>query len=182
MNTYDKLHQIRTGRHLARLTRSRQSSVHDHGFILDLSPTLVLIHSESDFLLDGYSVLRTPDITAVRSGKYERFLERMMREEGLIDEVGIDKSLDLTDWRSLLLGLKQLGRNVIIECEIGDEEKDEFYIGRIERVNQATVSLRHFDALGRWDVAPTRIRIATITNVRFADRYTETFSRHLRLR
>jgi hypothetical protein len=180
--TVDKLLQISAKAHLARITRAGQSSVHDHGFILDLSATLVLFHYEFDFRLDGYSVVRVADITAVRSGQYERFTERVFRKEGLIDAVGLDDPPDLTDWRALLFGLKQLKRNVIVECEFNDDERDEFYIGRIERVNQASFSLRHFDALGRWDAAPTQIRYESVTKVRFAERYIEVFSRHLRPR
>src|SRR5205085_4534067 len=112
-----------------------------HGFILGLGSELVLFQNCEEFTLDGYTVIQISDITSLRSNKYERFSEKMLKSEGTYDEVGIADDLNLDSWQALLQGLKKLNKNVIIECEVGDEDEDDFFIGRLVRVNRKSVSL-----------------------------------------
>lgn len=176
----DKLQSLLTDRHLARIARSCVSSVNGYYFVLAISPTLVLLQNEEEFLLNGYSIVNLADITAVRSSRTERFHERMLRAESVSPRLPA-ASIDLTDWRSALKSLQAYGKNLIIECEVGDEDLDEFYIGRIEKLNRSSVALRHFDALGQWDDEPTTIGYRDITRVRFDERYLDVYSKHLRL-
>lgn len=182
MSILERLEKIGAKQHLARFTRASVAPEHDHGFVLGVSPSLVLYENEEDFLLNGYRVIRVGDLTAVRCGRYDRYCERMMRGEGVSPGDGLAHTPDLASWRTLLAGLKRSGILVIVECETGDPVEDAFYIGRIERVDRSSVALRHFDALGWWDDEPTRIAFDAITRVRFGERYIEVFAKYLRWR
>lgn len=175
----EKLQTVQAKRQYARIARSGVSQSADYHFVLDVGPKLVLLQDESSFRLDGYSIVNLADVTAVRSGRLERFSERMLKGEKIRPALPPVR-VDLTDWRTVLKSLQTSGKNLIIECEPGDEDLDEFYIGRIEKLNKATVSFRHFDALGQWDDEPTTIRFRDITRVRFDERYIEVYSKHLK--
>jgi hypothetical protein len=175
----EKLKKIQDKKHLAKIRRDKIDHYVYHGFILGLSSELVLFQSCEEFTLDGYTVIRINDITSLRSNKYERFFTKMLKSEGTLDEVGIAHSLNLDSWQSLLQDLKKLNQNVIIECEVGDEEEDEFFIGKLIRVNRKSVSLLYFSALGKWDDEPTIIPFDEITKVRFDEKYINVFSKYL---
>jgi len=62
------------------------------GFILDSSNDFILIQNESDFLLDGYSVIKIGDIEKIRYGKFEKYFQMMLEKEGFIKKVGSQRS------------------------------------------------------------------------------------------
>lgn len=175
----EKLQAVQAKRQYARIARSGVSRSADYHFVLDRGPSLVLLQDESSFRLDGYSIVNLADVTAVRSGRLERFTERLLKQEE-IRPAPPPVSIDLADWRSVLKSLQAYGKHVIIECETGDEDLDEFFIGRIEKLNKVSLAFRHFDALGQWDDEPTTIRFRDITRVRFDERYIDVYSRSLR--
>lgn len=175
----EKLRAVQAKRQYARIARSGVSRSADFHFVLDLGPNLVLLQDESSFRLDGYSIVNLADVTAVRSGRLERFTERLLKQERATPSLP-PVPIDLSDWRTVLKSLQAYGKHVIIECETGDEDFDEFFIGRIEKLNKASVSFRHFDALGQWDDEPTTIRFRDITRVRFDERYIDVYSKFLK--
>ena len=73
---------------------------------------------------------------------------------------------------------KALGRNIIVEGE--QPEVDAYTIGKIIRVNKKTLSMRYFDATGRWDDELTYCPYEEITMTQFDCNYVNVFSRHLR--
>jgi len=178
MAVIDKLQALKEKRQYARIARSGVSRSADFHFVLDLGPSLVLLQDESSFRLDGYSIVNLADVTAVRSGRLERFTERLLKQERATPSLP-PVPIDLSDWRTVLKSLLAYGKNLIIECETGDDDLDEFFIGRIEKLNKASVSFRHFDALGQWDDEPTTIRFRDITRIRFEERYIEVYSKFL---
>ena len=80
--------------------------------------------------------------------------------------------------RTSIVGRALHGVWVRGECE--REESDAFLIGQIVRVNKKSVTLRGFDALGRWDEENTRVSYGDITLVTFDDEYITVFSKYLR--
>ncbi len=65
---------------------------------------------------------------------------------------------------------------------IEDENPDDelFLVGRVTRLSPKTVSIRHFDALARWERSDRVIPFARITAVTFDDRYTTMYSKYVR--
>lgn len=172
-----KLSTAVSKKRLAQVERRNITAEMTHGFVLQASEDLVLFQQTSDFLIDGYAVIRLKDITSLKSGMCERFFEKMFRGEGLMAQVGDCPAIDLSDWKSLLKSLKKIGQNVIIECEGIDDGV--FYIGKLVRVNQRSVEILYFDALGKWDKEPSTVRYDEITQVRFDEQYIKIFSKYL---
>jgi hypothetical protein len=175
----EKLKKIYDNKQLVQIQREKIADQSDDGFILGLNSEFVLFQNSIDFILNGYTVIRISDITSLRSNQHERLFEKMLKGEGTYDEVGIAYEVNLDSWQSLLRGLKKLNKNVIIECEVGDEDEDGFFIGKLVQVNRKSVSLLYFSDLGKWDEEPTVIPFDEITKVRFDEKYINVFSKYL---
>jgi hypothetical protein len=163
----------------ARLTRARPEEPLKNGFIVAVSPVLTALAQFHDFYPDGYAVVLTGDITAVRSGEYERHWERMFSAERIAVEGEPLRGLPLDDLPALLAGLATWEENVIVQCEDAEERVEDFYIGRIIRVGDGAVAFSNFDGLGRWDPEPTEIEVGDITQVQLRTPYAQTFSKYL---
>jgi hypothetical protein len=174
----EKLFKAQSKRQMVRIERAALLDKYDHGFVLAVSPELVLIRNAVDFTIDGYSVIRISDITSYRSGRYERFIEKIYREEGWMGEIGESPSVDITNLRSLLHSLMGSGKNIIVECERPGD--DAFYIGKPVGVTKAGVSMRCFDALGQWDSSSQQIVYDQITKVRFEEKYINIYTKYLK--
>jgi hypothetical protein len=163
------------------LTRGYPGHPTDNGFVVGIGRSLVLVQTFHDFYPEGYSALRIEDIKRVRSGKHERFLERVFRGEGLMEHVGISYDVPLDDFRSLLGGLHERGQHVVIECE--DRENaahNDYFIGRILSVDDESVTALYFNPLGVWDDEPSIISLGDITQVEFDTPYINIMSKYLK--
>ena len=73
-----------------------------------------------------------------------------------------------------------MNRNIIVENQTIVPGDSEFVIGRIEKIYKKFVYIRNFDADGIWDDSPIRVPYTEITNVTFASRYVDVFSKYLK--
>ncbi len=149
-----------------------------YGFVLACSSELVLIFVVYDFHPEGYQILRISDISGVRHSASDRTMQKILRAEGILEQVGLKHPINLQSWQSALRNLKTLGENVIVEGE--EPEVDVFLIGKIIRINKKTLSMRYFDGTGKWDEELSYIPFEDITSVKFHCNYVNVFSRHLR--
>ena len=147
-----------------RLTRGYPGDPIHNGFVLGIGRDLVLLQQCHDFYPEGFTALRVADIKRVRSGEHERFWERMLQGEGLMERVGITYDVPLDNFRSLLTALHGRGQHVVIECEDRNTaEYDDFFIGRVVAFDDMSVSIRQFDTLGAWDDEPSVIACGNFT-------------------
>jgi len=149
-----------------------------YGFVVACSSELVLIYVVHDFHPDGYQILRISDITGVRHSASDRTVRKILRVEGILDQVGLKHPINLQSWPSALRNLKALGENVIVEGE--ETGVDKFLIGKIIRINKKAISMRHFDGTGKWDEELSYCPYEDITSVKFDCHYLKVFSRHLK--
>jgi len=179
--TRDRLSKLVGLPKMAHLTRGYPGDPTHNGFVLGVGHELVLLNPFHDFYFEGYTALRVADIKRVRSGKHERFFERMFRGEGLMEQVGLRYNVPLDNFRSLLTILHSRGQHVTIECESKERwEDDDFLIGWLVVLDDETVSLLHFDSLGAWYDEPKVIAYGDITQVQFDTPYSNTFVKYLR--
>jgi hypothetical protein len=148
-----------------------------HGFVVGRSPSLVLLHVVREFHLDGYSLIRFRDLEAIRCGQKEKFFQKMLRAEGVTDEVGVKGRVSLASMASALKGLARVERVVSVECETADEEQ--FYAGKISEVSGKTAAMRTFDPLGKWDRKLEEIAVSAITLLSWDTEYLRVFSKYL---
>jgi len=144
---------------------------------LALGDELVLLRVVDDFRLDGYFVARVADVKALRSNEYERFVERVLKDRGLWDDVGRTAPVPVDDWTSVLAALRAAGAIAIIECEAAPVE--EFYIGKVCAIPDGVAEILEFTATAEWDEEPSDIALAEITRVRFLDGYSTAFLPYL---
>ena len=178
MNTIAKLKSHCGKPHHIGIERSNIETYKIYGFVLACSSELVLIHYFYDFHPDGYQILRISDISGIRHSASDRTMQKILRAEGILEQVGLKHPIDLRSWQSALRNLKALGESVIVEGE--EPEVDKFFIGKIIRINKKTLSMRHFDGTGKWDEELSYCPYEHISSVKFDCEYVNVFSQHLR--
>ena len=146
-----------------------------YGFVLNTSECLTMIAEEDDFLLDGYKIIRNVDLQLCKVTATTKYCTRIMKKEGLLDNLHVFPKVDLTDWRSVFHSLKQLGTFVPVE----NEQDEDFLIGPIRRINKLSVSIDYFDGTGKWQ-EPEIIDFKDITCVSFDTRYILTHQKYLK--
>src|SRR5438874_11997143 len=112
----ESLSRLAAAKQKVRITRSVPSEPLHNGFVLGVGEQLVMLWQFHDFYPEGFTTLRLSDITEIQSGEHEQLWQRMLAGEGLLDQRPIAPSVDLDDTRSLLISLRHLGENVIVEC------------------------------------------------------------------
>lgn len=153
------------------------------GFPLAVGRHLVLVHAVPDFDPDGFQVLPIDQIAHVRSGEYERFLERVLRDEDRLRGIWPARGqppytvLPLDNWRTHFEALAAREEMVIVECE-RRRVKQDFFIGPVIAVAEGAVGMRYITPTAEWDAEPSVVPFAEITRVRFAERYTQVLSRY----
>lgn len=178
----ERLQRSLDERREVRVDRRLESGGRMYGVVLGLSDELVLLHEIHEFKPDGCRVFRLKDVEHVRSGKYERATERIVANEGTLDQLVISSVPPLDDVRTLLRHLCEQKISAIVEREPLDGESpfvERFLIGYVTRVGKKRCQVHHFDALGRWRKKPRRIRIKRITCVQLESPYTDAWLRQI---
>ncbi len=163
---------------LVTVVRRFEGAENVHGFLLGATTELLLLHELTEFHIDGFRVLPRRDVEVASHAKAQRYRAAILRAERQTPDASILSAVDLTGWDALLRSLKARARNVIVENE--RLESEWFVIGEVLRVNKRSAAVRGFDALGRWDPEPTRVKYEEITSVQFENEYVNVFSKYLR--
>ena len=146
------------------------------GFIIDKSDDFILLQETDDFRILGYQIIPIKTIKHVRYNENDKTYERILREEGLLNEVKAKYNINLTDWNTLCNDIKQTGLTIISECE--HPKYQYFCIGELKSVNKKTISIRYFDASGKLDKENTKHSNKKITKISFDDNYENVFSKN----
>ncbi|MCK5707060.1 MAG: hypothetical protein KAI43_05355 [Candidatus Aureabacteria bacterium] len=175
----DKLKKLKASKELANVYRKVPEEAGGVSYyILDCSKELILGHYVDEFHLNGYAIFRLKDIKKIRCSKNDRYRNKILKKEGIWQKVGIDYSIDLSSWKTVLKILKKQGKNIQI---LGEEpEVDEFVIGKITKVNEKSVKVLYFDATGKWEKEPRVIPYSEITLILFEDEYVNIYSKYTR--
>jgi hypothetical protein len=161
-----------------RLTRKKGSfEGTTTGFILNKSSDFILFQETDEFRILGYQVIPIQTIKHVRYNKNDKTIERILKEEGLLNEVKAKYEVDLTDWNSIVKDIKATGLTIISECE--HPKLDFFCIGHLKRINKKSISIRYFNAQGIMDKKNTKHNFEDITKLSFDDRYANVFSKYV---
>lgn len=183
MDEYDARQQLQNligAPKLVAVTRDIPDEPRLNGFVAALGREWVLLQQLYEFYLDGYAAVRLADITDFCSGDEERIWERMLDGEGVLSQVtDPDKTIPLDNISQLLQAFRWAGENIIVECEIADDDLDSFYIGEVLSVDENSVSFANFDTVGKWDEEPHIIPFSKITKVQFQTPYVRIFSKYL---
>ncbi len=158
------------------IERAGMQHEHWNGFPLVVSDDLVLVRTLHDFTPDGFAVLRLRDVTGVTSGDAERFFERVLRAEGMLDGLPAPRPVLLRSWRSVLESVRAHYRHAILECERVDE--DDFVLGELTGVDDEAASVRYIQVDGTRERDATRVPLDELTLVRFDEQYINLFGKY----
>lgn len=160
-----------------RLTRKKGSFKEiSTGFVLGKSKDFILIQETDEFRILGYQILPTETIKHVRFNKNDKTYESVLKEEGLLANVGLKHEIDLTNWKSIFSDIKKTGLTIISECE--HPKIRSFCIGALKRINKKSISIRYFNAQGIYDKENTTNNFKNITKLSFDDHYANVFSKY----
>jgi hypothetical protein len=173
-----QLERFRTKKKFVSISRELIDAHRLDGFIVDFSDDLILLMFVYDFFLDGYKIVATRDVTAIKCGEVEAWQENILRSEAVVDDVSAPFAFDLSTWKAALGSLKKHARHVILENETPGSEI--FLIGRIERLDSNAATLATFDPLGNWETDRSRIRYDEITVAAFDGNYLKMHTKYLR--
>ena len=151
------------------------------GFLLGMSNDFIFIQVTSDFMFDGYALIRKDDFDRIRHSSYERTQRKIYKAEGLLnEEYGFKRNLPLTNWKDIFGALKEYDLHVIVE-NIKEDYLD-FWIGEIVSVTNENVEIHNYDPNGILYEEPNEISFDSISIVKFGDSYSTTFRKYLKRR
>jgi len=164
-----------------RVTVRNPPSENVYGFPVAVSGTLVLMRAVYDYEPWGWVAVPPGNVAAFRSGRFERFAERVLAGEGVAAK-RCPAWLGTSSLAALLASLMKRRRNVVIETAAvaarAAPGETRFYLGRIEAVGSSHISTRTVNGLGRWARRATRVSVEDICVVQFDDPYTRAFSKY----
>ncbi len=169
-------HQLQE-RNLVSIYRDEIDNQSIEGYILGLSPELVVLQYVHDFRLDGLRVLRVQDITEVDQSDSCEFQQALMRKEGLEALVPFDVAFSTHNWQQVIGQFSQDHPILIFECEAAEENN--FVIGRLLAMDSTTVTVLQFSGAGVWDDDPTTLAFSDITSCQVGSNYLNVYARHL---
>jgi len=157
------------------IVRNRIDSNKLYGYVIMESDSLLMIAKEVDFQFDGFKIIRKRDITNREITDTNKYCARIMKlEKCWVKIPSFVKSIDLSDWKTALSGIRS---DVVI---LHNEKLDGgFYIGPILTLNTKNVDIGWFDGTGKWG-EPDRIPYSKITACDFMDRYSSIHSKYLK--
>lgn len=177
-----QLHRHVGARKKVRIGRVFSNNDYMNGFIHDISEQLLVIQQFYDFSCEGYSIVRLSDISYFRSDEHERFFEKILKAEGIIDQVEFKKNVPISDITTALSWFSECGKNIIIECESSESVDDEYHIGKVIEIDEEDVWFVGFNAIGEWDREEIALKSNEITRIQFDTPYIDIFSKYLKER
>lgn len=171
----EKLNKYCKAKNYIRLTRNEGDIT--CGILLKKSNDFILLRESDEFRLLSYLVIPIATIKHVRYNKFDKTYERILKKEGLLDNLKSKYKIDLTNWKSICKDIKKTGLPIISECEHPDINS--FCIGELKRVNKKSISIRYFDAEGFINKENTINEFVDITKISFDDHYANVFSKYL---
>lgn len=149
------------------------------GFILKMSKGFLLLQLDYEFTLDGYAIIRKDGFDSIRCNRNDKTQKKIFKAEGLLDEAYDAKLIiNLSSWATILSDLRKNDYHIIVE----NTHKDylDFFIGPIKRITKTSVSIHNYDPTGKLYDKLSNIKLDSIKNIKFGDKYSTTFRKYLR--
>jgi hypothetical protein len=162
-------------RDLISLRRTKIDDQSIQGFVLDCSEWLILLQYVYDFHLDGFMVLRRPDITELKTKATDRFQRQLLLSEGVLDQVEFSFRAPIQSFDSFLAS-RASDEIVIVEDEVS--KPDRFLIGTVSHLDGGIATIRHFTGVARLVEPPENIPINQITSCQTRTNYSRFYERH----
>jgi hypothetical protein len=171
----DDIAEAIQGRVLTRLEREDIEAGHIISFVLVATGELLLLAVVSDEIwLDGFTVLRTADLTDVKvPTPHHDFQQKALELRGESPTV---PEIDMTSIVTIIRSAADWFPLITVHCEV--RFADCCYIGRVLDVDDERLLLTIIDPDARWDLEePDQFLIEDITRVDFGGQYEDALYR-----
>ena len=144
------------------------------GYVVGISQDFLLIHYMSDaIILDGYTVVRTQDISLVDDKpKYGEFYTKVLKLRGYKPKMPNGIRLD-----SIASMLESINEHCPLITVHQEEGSNDCSIGRIEKLTDKTVILKWLTPAAQWEGYSPRYRLTSITKIDFNGLYEDALAR-----
>lgn len=139
------------------------------GYIVAAARRLILVQTVEQGVVGSYVVIRRRDVLKVRHGAHERFHHHMYLSAGIAEQISRPKKVVLGSWQSFFSWLIEHYHFVTVEGE--DEAIDGFVQGKIRKVKDRLVTMRHLEDSGQYEDVVVDVPYDEITKVTFAGTY-----------
>lgn len=159
--------------------REEQSLTHFEGIIFDQNDDFIYMCDLSDFNYDGFVVLRKEDICDIKRSENEKFFNRILTEEEIVQKIKRRRKqldFDLGDMEDMFRQLKKMNMATIVECLYESEES--FQIGPIVKCKEKKMKIDYFNSRGEYDIDPVSVRYKDITFFRIDSPYANLFYKY----
>ncbi len=143
-----------------------------HGYVLEQSDELLLLHMVSDrYDLDGYCAFRREHITLLDDdAERTDLVRRALRAKSELPSK--PKGLDLSSMPALMATVQQSFGVLVISRELVCD--DEVEIGAVRMASTTSYALRWLDAEGHWTNDDRAFRYADVSMLQFGGEYEST--------
>lgn len=143
--------------------------------IIKISDKLILGQYASDFFVNGYRVFRNSDITKIdtcEKNESLKFNNMIYNKKNLFEKTDFD--IDIKDFKSIFLYLKNNSEPATIECDF--EDAIDYYVGKILTIEKNIATVKCFDGSGALFKENVKINLSYVSSLTFGDRYTKYMS------
>jgi hypothetical protein len=149
-----------------------------HGYVLDFTDDFMLIHQTDDFKLDGFAILPLNTLKEIRHNEYEKMYHYIMNAEELLNELGINYTIDLTNWQTIFKSIEKNEKFPVVECEQAWIKR--YLLGKLTKVKKKKVEMLYLEANGIFEEFVTEQKYKEISIIRFDETYTNLFQKYAR--
>lgn len=147
------------------------------GIPLKINNDFLLILYLYDFVFDGYKVLTLDDITEWRGNQIEEFHDYILAQEGTVKNADRLENLNIDSWKNIFGFLQNHQKMIDISLE-REEEKRNFFVGKVDEVFEDSIMLREISVTGEYKNRRKRIYYKDITLISFGNRYSEMLDKY----
>jgi len=144
-----------------------------YGVVMGESNDLLYVAKESNFMIDGFAVLRKSDISSSVSNKATRYCFKILKAEEIIRAIQAP-GIDFSSRRSVFRSLRR-PRFISVE----NEAEGEYLVGPIVRINAKSIALRYFDGAWVWKEEENMVH-SDITAVAFGKNYINMHEKYIK--
>ena len=177
--TMENVYEALMGSHSDELWKIQRSEIEDwsmSGFPVMVSPELVMLHYEYDFILDGYKIIRIRDIDEYKHDSDSvKFVSSVCKKENITPSMP-ECLTNVDSWQEVFSQLMEKEVICIVECELSDGS---FNMGKIVNVHEDCVEMLCFDGECKVDEEITEILFDDITTVSFGNRYSNVMEKYV---
>lgn len=162
--------------HFVKVNLTDDSSV--SGFIVKASDHFLMMEETYDFSLAGTKIIPYQRVKGIRHNASDKISKKIYAEEDLIrfNQKIIDRT-SLKNFESLFKSIRRQNLHCVVESI--KKGRDIFSIGEITEVNEKSVTIKNYNALGKIDKKPRKINFKNIEVINFNDNYSVTFRKYI---